>query len=44
MVVQEIDQGRVHNNMIATLRPISVKSKSPLEEQAFKVLTPYAFK
>ncbi|KAL2944266.1 Protein FAR1-RELATED SEQUENCE 11, partial [Bienertia sinuspersici] len=41
---QEIAQARVHNNMTATLRPISVKSKSPLEEQAFKVFTPLAFK
>ncbi|XP_057532184.1 protein FAR1-RELATED SEQUENCE 11-like [Amaranthus tricolor] len=43
IAIQEIDQRRVHNNMTATLRPISVKSKSPLEEQAFKVFTPYAF-
>ncbi|KAL2894165.1 Protein FAR1-RELATED SEQUENCE 11, partial [Bienertia sinuspersici] len=32
MVVHEIGQARVHNNITATLRPISVKSKSPLEK------------
>ncbi|KAL2934459.1 Protein FAR1-RELATED SEQUENCE 11 [Bienertia sinuspersici] len=44
MAVQEIAQARVYNNMAATLRPIFIKSKSPLEEQAFKVFTPFAFK
>ncbi|KAL2897666.1 Protein FAR1-RELATED SEQUENCE 11 [Bienertia sinuspersici] len=44
MANQEISQARVHNNMTATLRPISVQSKSPLEEQAFKLFTPFALK
>ncbi|KAL2896054.1 Protein FAR1-RELATED SEQUENCE 11 [Bienertia sinuspersici] len=44
IAVQEIGQGRICDNMTAILRPIPVKSKSPLEEQAFRVFTPYAFK
>ncbi|KAL2920931.1 Protein FAR1-RELATED SEQUENCE 11 [Bienertia sinuspersici] len=44
IVVQEIAQGRLYNNLTTDLRPIPVKSKSPLEEQAFGVLTPFASK
>ncbi|KAL2925380.1 Protein FAR1-RELATED SEQUENCE 11, partial [Bienertia sinuspersici] len=44
IAVQEIAQGRLYNNLTTNLRPIPVKSKSPLEEQAFGVLTPFAFK
>ncbi|KAL2939847.1 Protein FAR1-RELATED SEQUENCE 11 [Bienertia sinuspersici] len=44
IAVQEIAQGRLYNNLTTNLRPIPVKSKSLLEEQAFGVLTPFAFK
>ncbi|KAL2937614.1 Protein FAR1-RELATED SEQUENCE 11 [Bienertia sinuspersici] len=44
VAVEEISQGRSYNKMIATLRPISLNTKSPLEKQAFEVLTPFAFK
>ncbi|KAL2924953.1 Protein FAR1-RELATED SEQUENCE 11, partial [Bienertia sinuspersici] len=44
IAVQEIAQGRLYNNLTTNLRPIPVKSKSSLEEQAFGVLTPFAFK
>lgn len=32
------------NTLVATLKPTSLLTKSPLEEQAFQVLTPFAFK
>ncbi|KAL2927442.1 Protein FAR1-RELATED SEQUENCE 11 [Bienertia sinuspersici] len=38
IAVQEIGQGRICNNMTAILRPIPVKSKSALEEQASSVV------
>uniref|UniRef100_A0A803LWI9 Protein FAR1-RELATED SEQUENCE n=1 Tax=Chenopodium quinoa TaxID=63459 RepID=A0A803LWI9_CHEQI len=44
LAVQEICQGQSHSNMVATLRPISMKTKSPLEGQAFEVFTSFAFK
>lgn len=44
IAVLEIAQGRLYNNLSAILRPVPVKSKSPLEEQAFEFLTPFAFK
>ncbi|XP_057248175.1 protein FAR1-RELATED SEQUENCE 11-like [Beta vulgaris subsp. vulgaris] len=44
LVVQEICQGHSHSNMVATLRPITMKTKSPLEGQALEVFTPFAFK
>ncbi|KAL4325710.1 hypothetical protein GQ457_11G022740 [Hibiscus cannabinus] len=42
--VEEISQGRTHTNMITALRVTSLKTKSPLEEQAFQVFTSFAFK
>ncbi|GMI66523.1 hypothetical protein HRI_000321600 [Hibiscus trionum] len=42
--VQEISQGRMQLNMVATLRPTSLKTKSPLEEHGFQIFTPFAFK
>ncbi|KAL2901775.1 Protein FAR1-RELATED SEQUENCE 11, partial [Bienertia sinuspersici] len=44
MVVEEISQEHSHKKVVVTLRPISWKSNSPLEKQAFEVLTPFAFK
>jgi SWIM zinc finger len=44
LAVQEICQKHLHNNMVATLKPITVKTNSPLESQAFEVFTPFAFK
>ncbi|KAK9671524.1 hypothetical protein RND81_12G036200 [Saponaria officinalis] len=37
-------QGHLHNKVVATLRPVSLIIKSPLEKQAFEILTPFAFK
>ena len=36
IVALEIAQGRFYNNLSAILRPVPVKSKSPLEERAFE--------
>jgi len=44
IAIKEIDLKRTHNNMTATVRPTSLKMRSPLEEQAFQVLTRFAFK
>ncbi|KAJ8436707.1 hypothetical protein Cgig2_027228 [Carnegiea gigantea] len=44
VAIKEIELKRTHNNMTATVRPTSLKTRSPLEEQAFQVLTPFAFK
>ncbi|XP_071728119.1 protein FAR1-RELATED SEQUENCE 11-like [Rutidosis leptorrhynchoides] len=44
LVVEEMRSRQVHDNMLATLRPTSLKTKSPLEKQAHDVLTPFAFK
>ncbi|KAJ8422754.1 hypothetical protein Cgig2_023375 [Carnegiea gigantea] len=44
VAIKEIEFKRTHNNMIATVRPTSLKMRSPLEEQAFQVLAPFAFK
>ncbi|KAL2921005.1 Protein FAR1-RELATED SEQUENCE 11 [Bienertia sinuspersici] len=44
MAVEEFSQERSRNKVVATLRPISLKTISPLEKQAFQVLTPFAFK
>nr|GEZ47290.1 protein FAR1-related sequence 11 [Tanacetum cinerariifolium] len=40
----EIKKAEVHSKMLSKLRHPSLKTKSPLEEQAFEVLTPLAFK
>ncbi|KAL4308094.1 hypothetical protein GQ457_01G015840 [Hibiscus cannabinus] len=42
--VQEISQRHMHTNMVITLRPTSLKTKSPLEEQVFQVFTTFGFK
>ncbi|GJV01026.1 protein FAR1-related sequence 11 [Tanacetum coccineum] len=42
--VDEIRQGESQDKMLATLRPVSLNTKSPLVEQAFNILTPFAFK
>ncbi|KAL2935278.1 Protein FAR1-RELATED SEQUENCE 11 [Bienertia sinuspersici] len=44
MVIEGISQGRSHNKVIASLKPVSLNTKSPLEKQASEVLTPFAFK
>lgn len=44
VAIKEIELKRTYNNMTATVRPTSLKTRSPLEEQAFQVLTPFAFK
>lgn len=36
--------GESQNKMLVTLRHVSLTTKSPLEEQAFNILTPFAFK
>ncbi|XP_056693201.1 protein FAR1-RELATED SEQUENCE 11 [Spinacia oleracea] len=42
--VEEIIQGHVHLDLTDSLKPTSLKTKSPLEEQVFGVFTPFAFK
>ncbi|KAJ8436370.1 hypothetical protein Cgig2_032191 [Carnegiea gigantea] len=44
VAIKEIELKRTHNNMTAKVRPTSRKTRSPLEEQAFQMLTPFAFK
>ncbi|KAJ8421471.1 hypothetical protein Cgig2_010783 [Carnegiea gigantea] len=44
VAIKEIELKRTHNNMTATVRPTSLKTRSLLEEQAFQVLTLFAFK
>nr|GEY50426.1 protein FAR1-related sequence 11 [Tanacetum cinerariifolium] len=44
LAIEEIEKSEAHNNMLSKLRHPSLKTKSPLEEQAFEVLTPFAFK
>ncbi|KAJ8428417.1 hypothetical protein Cgig2_010400 [Carnegiea gigantea] len=44
VAIKEIEFKRTHNNVTATVRPTSLKTRSPLEEQAFQVLAPFAFK
>ncbi|KAL2895248.1 Protein FAR1-RELATED SEQUENCE 11 [Bienertia sinuspersici] len=39
MAVEEISQGRSHNKVIATLKPVSLNTKSPLEKQASELNT-----
>lgn len=40
----KLDKGNHKDKMLATLRPVSLNTKSPLAEQAFNILTPFAFK
>ncbi|KAL2937560.1 Protein FAR1-RELATED SEQUENCE 11, partial [Bienertia sinuspersici] len=42
--IEDINQQHIHLNLTASLRPTSLKIKSPLEEQVFGMFTPYAFK
>uniref|UniRef100_A0A803N035 Protein FAR1-RELATED SEQUENCE n=1 Tax=Chenopodium quinoa TaxID=63459 RepID=A0A803N035_CHEQI len=42
--VEEIIQGHAHLSLNALIKPTSLKTKSPLEEQVFGVFTPFAFK
>ncbi|GAB4860074.1 hypothetical protein Ancab_011552, partial [Ancistrocladus abbreviatus] len=42
--IKEIEQAYLHETMLAKYTGISLKSKSPLEEQASKLLTPFAFR
>ncbi|KAL2920666.1 Protein FAR1-RELATED SEQUENCE 11 [Bienertia sinuspersici] len=42
--IEDINQQHIHLNLTASLRPTSLKTKSPLEEQVFGMFTPYAFK
>ncbi|XP_071704218.1 protein FAR1-RELATED SEQUENCE 11-like [Rutidosis leptorrhynchoides] len=44
LAVEEIKNGESQIKMLTTLRNTSIKVKSPLEEQASKLLTPFAFK
>lgn len=44
LAVDELRQGQLQNTMMATLKPTSMVTKSPLEEQVFQIFTPYAFK
>ncbi|GKA43907.1 protein FAR1-related sequence 11 [Tanacetum coccineum] len=44
LAIEEIENSEAHNKMLSKLRHPSLKTKSPLEEQAFEVLTPFAFK
>ncbi|KAL2924236.1 Protein FAR1-RELATED SEQUENCE 11 [Bienertia sinuspersici] len=42
--IEDINQQHIHMNLTASLRPTSLKTKSPLEEHVFGMFTPYAFK
>ncbi|GJU76709.1 FAR1-related sequence 11-like protein [Tanacetum coccineum] len=44
LVVVEIENGETHDKMLATLRHTSLKTKSPLEEQASQAFTSFSFK
>ncbi|GJU46244.1 hypothetical protein Tco_1203510 [Tanacetum coccineum] len=44
LAIEEIENSEAHNKMLSKLRHPSLKTKSPLEEQAVEVLTPFAFK
>nr|GEW53836.1 protein FAR1-related sequence 11 [Tanacetum cinerariifolium] len=44
LAIEEIEKAEVRSKMLSKLRHSSLKTKSPLEEQAFEVLTPFAFK
>ncbi|XP_071704654.1 protein FAR1-RELATED SEQUENCE 11-like [Rutidosis leptorrhynchoides] len=44
LVVEEMRSRQMHDYMLATLNPTSLKTKSPLERQAYEVLTPFAFR
>nr|GEV26437.1 protein FAR1-related sequence 11 [Tanacetum cinerariifolium] len=44
LAIEEIEKAEVHNKILSKLIHPSLKGKSPLEEQAVEVLTPYAFK
>ncbi|XP_071704366.1 protein FAR1-RELATED SEQUENCE 11-like [Rutidosis leptorrhynchoides] len=44
LAVEEIKNGESQIKMLTTVRSASIKVKSPLEEQASKILTPFAFK
>nr|XP_043616018.1 protein FAR1-RELATED SEQUENCE 11-like [Erigeron canadensis] len=44
IAVQEIINVEERNNMSSIVRPTSSNIKSPLEEQAYGILTPFAFK
>ncbi|KAJ8437381.1 hypothetical protein Cgig2_020400 [Carnegiea gigantea] len=44
VAIKEIEFKSTRSNMTATVRPTSLKTRSPLGEQAFQVLTPFAFK
>ncbi|KAJ7963406.1 Protein FAR1-RELATED SEQUENCE 11 [Quillaja saponaria] len=43
-VVEEIEQTQLHDTMLETYRSSSMRSMSPLEEQAHNILTPFSFK
>ncbi|KAK1394922.1 hypothetical protein POM88_013978 [Heracleum sosnowskyi] len=42
--LDELRQGQLQNDVVATLRPTSMVTKSPLEKQVFQVFNPFAFK
>ena len=44
LAIAEIENGETRDKMLATLRHASLKTKSPLEEQASQAFTPFAFK
>ncbi|KAJ8427726.1 hypothetical protein Cgig2_010244 [Carnegiea gigantea] len=44
VAIKVIELKRTHNNLTTIVRPTSLKTRLPLEEQAFQVVTPVAFK
>ncbi|KAG5535968.1 hypothetical protein RHGRI_023678 [Rhododendron griersonianum] len=44
LAIEDIDQVQLHDTMLETYRGSSLRTMSPLEEQAHNVLTPYCFK
>ncbi|KAF7134987.1 hypothetical protein RHSIM_Rhsim08G0141700 [Rhododendron simsii] len=44
LAIEDIDQVQLHDTMLETYRGSSLRTMSPLEEQAHNILTPYCFK
>ncbi|XP_077215652.1 protein FAR1-RELATED SEQUENCE 11-like [Tasmannia lanceolata] len=44
LAIEDIEQVQMHDTMLETYRCSSLRTKSSLEEQAYDVLTPFAFK